>query len=408
MPKTQNNKLDGEIINIRRGLAIYKVHFSPYYRARIRDAKKKGYIVRSTKETSRIKAREAAEELAQSLTSHLVTNGNSEARFSRVAENLIERERQKGERGEVHKRLYGNTAFYLTHKTWGASDHFGTRLITDIKTVDYNAYMDFVRSKAPNLSASSMNHIASSISKVFKLARDLGIIDTVPDTPRVRRVDNPRPYFKFSPLVDKDKDEYQLLLRTARELAMEKVKVRENIIDDELYDMVVFLTHSFLRPIESEFYELKHRDVTVQDNPKTLQIILDKGKTGRRISNTLEAGVTVYERICKRNPDYKPDDYLFFPQYRNRNTARRNTQRIFNHLLHAADLKTDETSGNAHTLYSLRHTAICMRLVNSKGKVNVDTLAKNAGTSVNQIERFYANKLPLQGELIRNLQSFGD
>ena len=56
--------VDGEIINIRRGLAIYKTFAGPYYYARIRDPKTKKYVVRSTKETSRITARAAAEELA--------------------------------------------------------------------------------------------------------------------------------------------------------------------------------------------------------------------------------------------------------------------------------------------------------------------------------------------------------
>jgi hypothetical protein len=57
--------------------------------------------------------------------------------------------------------------------------------------------------------------------------------------------------------------------------------------------------------------------------------------------------------------------------------------------------------------YSLRHTAICMRIVNSQGKVNIFSLAKNAGTSVDQIERFYARHLPMSPELWHNLQSFG-
>jgi hypothetical protein len=33
---------------------------------------------------------------------------------------------------------------------------------------------------------------------------------------------------------------------------------------------------------------------------------------------------------------------------------------------------------------------------------------KSIGTSVNQIERFYARHLPLSAELIKNLQSFGE
>jgi len=57
--------------------------------------------------------------------------------------------------------------------------------------------------------------------------------------------------------------------------------------------------------------------------------------------------------------------------------------------------------------YSLRHTAICMRIVLSEGQVNIFNLAKNAGTSVDQIERFYARHLPLSAELAKNLQSFG-
>jgi hypothetical protein len=49
-----------------------------------------------------------------------------------------------------------------------------------------------------------------------------------------------------------------------------------------------------------------------------------------------------------------------------------------------------------------------MRLVLSEGKVNIYTLAKNAGASVNQIERLYARNLPISAELVKNLQSFGE
>jgi hypothetical protein len=42
-----------------------------------------------------------------------------------------------------------------------------------------------------------------------------------------------------------------------------------------------------------------------------------------------------------------------------------------------------------------------------RGGVNIFTLAKNAGTSVDQIERFYARHLPVSKDLWQNLQSFG-
>lgn len=60
------------------------------------------------------------------------------------------------------------------------------------------------------------------------------------------------------------------------------------------------------------------------------------------------------------------------------------------------------------SVYCLRHTAICMRIILLHGKVNIFNLAKNAGTSVNQIERFYARNLPISAKLVKSLQAFGE
>jgi hypothetical protein len=46
-----------------------------------------------------------------------------------------------------------------------------------------------------------------------------------------------------------------------------------------------------------------------------------------------------------------------------------------------------------------------MRIILSEGQVNIFDLAKNAGTLVDRIERFYARNLPLSKELAINLQS---
>ena len=56
----------------------------------------------------------------------------------------------------------------------------------------------------------------------------------------------------------------------------------------------------------------------------------------------------------------------------------------------------------------LRPKAISTSIINSEGRVNIFNLAKNAGTSVDQIERFYARFLPLSKEMAKNLQSFGE
>jgi hypothetical protein len=234
------------------------------------------------------------------------------------------------------------------------------------------------------------------------------VIDAVPETPRSRVKDNPRPFFRFHPLVAKDDDNYQKLLRQVKEMADQRIEVRGIVITDELYDLVLFLTHSFVRPITSELYAIKHSDITIANDPRRLIVTVRDGKTGYRSANTMEAAVSVYQRFKNRYPNAQPDDYLFFPDYKNRITVANIVQRQFRQVLKDGNIQIDEATGKTHTLYSLRHTAICMRIINSEGRVNIFNLAKNAGTSVDQIERFYARFLPLSKEMARNLQSFGD
>jgi hypothetical protein len=112
--------------------------------------------------------------------------------------------------------------------------------------------------------------------------------------------------------------------------------------------------------------------------------------------------VLAWQHILDYQLNASPSDYLFLPTYKNRITAGKIMQRQFKELLKRSGLETDPT-GKKHSIYSLRHTAICMRIIQSEGKVNIFNLAKNAGTSVEQIERFYAKHLPLSAELARNL-----
>ncbi|HEY1475404.1 MAG TPA: hypothetical protein VGF53_15115 [Pseudolabrys sp.] len=400
--------LKGKIQQIHKGLAIYQINASPYWYARIRDTRSGRNIVRSTKETSRLEARKVAEELFVSTIRNAESTVPQNQTFGHFADELISLEKAKGQRGELHNRLWANTNFYLNHLKWGINRKFNKTSISEIQTTDYLEYLEWVRKRDSALKPATMNHLASTFSKVLKFARDKGVISIVPALPRISRKDTPRPFFRFYPLVSKEEDEYKKLLDTAKAMAAEHVRVRESVITDELHDLILFLTHSFIRPIESELYQLKHKHVTISDDPKALLLTIADGKTGYRVSTTMPAAVTVYNRIKDRYPDLSgPGNYLFFPQYKNRSSAKRIAQRQFNALLQRCALKQNPIFEHTHALYSLRHTAICMRLTLSKGKVNIYTLAKNAGTSVNQIERFYARNLPLSAELVKNLQSFG-
>lgn len=57
-------------------------------------------------------------------------------------------------------------------------------------------------------------------------ARDDGLIDTAPDTPRVRQKDNPRSFFRFAPLVTPERYEFEAPLTGAKQLAQNRVVIR--------------------------------------------------------------------------------------------------------------------------------------------------------------------------------------
>ena len=398
--------LDGKIINLRKGLAIYKTHASPYYFCRVWVPAKKKRVVKTTKMTTRAEAISVAEELFAAMGSR----GNfqevqQDRTFEHFADKLVILEKRLGESGKIHPRSWKNAVTYLRTPGWGTVHHFGPKDVQEITTRDYNVYIDAIQEH--ELSWSTINHITSYFRKVLGLAKREGVIDAVPMTPREKRKDNPRTFFRFAPLVSQDHDEWDKLKSEAKRLAAEKPTIRGVAITEELYDFMIFMVHSFLRPTESEVYALTHRDIAAAKNPKRLIITIRKGKTGHRVSNTMPVAVSVYERIKQRFPDHKIDDYIFLPEYPNRAHARRVMANQFNVLLERCGLKDDRNTPNQHTVYSLRHTAICMRLILSHGKVNIFNLAKNAGTSVDQIERFYAKNLPLSAEMARNLQSFG-
>jgi hypothetical protein len=106
--------------------------------------------------------------------------------------------------------------------------------------------------------------------------------------------------------------------------------------------------------------------------------------------------IELYEKMVARHLAEGYEDigetHLFQPQHpTNRDYALQQIHRQFDYLLEMTNLKTDNY-GQSRTLYSLRHTAIMFRIVNSKN-FNLITLARNARTSTEMIDRFYAKYL---------------
>jgi Phage integrase family len=399
---------DLSAIKIYRGVSIYKVRGSQYWYVRVWDHNKKRYIVKGTGETSVIGAREVAKDYALSLLKNAERVVERQFTFQYFAIKCLSKNEALATKGDRNIGYVKAIQWSLQNADWGLLKWFGQNDVRKITTRDFNDYMDHLTKTRPELSSSTKNTIMAAFRNVLKMAREEGAIDIIPATPRAKQRDNPRPFFRFYPLVSRKDDVYKKVLDTAKEMANEGVIIRGIAVTDELYDIILFMTHSFVRPIVSELYAIKHNDVTIAQNPKRLIVVVRDGKTGFRAANTMPGAVAVYERIRKRYTEAHNEDYIFLPQYKNRRTASQIIQRQFRELLRRAKIEDDPITGMPHTIYSLRHTAICMRIILSQGQVNIFNLAKNAGTSVDQIERFYARNLPLSREMAINLQSFGN
>ena len=140
---------------------------------------------------------------------------------------------------------------------------------------------------------------------------------------------------------------------------------------------------------------------------KYLRLTLPPSKGHSFPITTMPWAVKVYERICRRQEvelgrPVEPTDYVFMTQAKSRDNAIKSLAKQFDIVLDMTGLKVSNL-GEPRSLYSLRHSSIMFRLMFGR-TVDTLTLARNALTSPEMIDRFYA--APLQGEMnIGELQS---
>lgn len=269
----------------------------------------------------------------------------------------------------------------------GPANYFSGWSAADITTDDIDCCIRHAEehSTKGKLSPATKKRYISGIRGVLKLAQDRGLIATIPRMPRVKSKDAPRSYFTQS--------EYRRLCSTAHSLAQRAQKAndaRSAAAWHDLGDLLAFLLNTFLRP--SEWSYLRQCDVNVIRSGETphIHFILKAGKTGTRPVASMPSAVKVYDRIVARN-GADPDSYLFFNGYSNRATAQEKAGRLFRQLVDETGLRLDPL-GRPRTMYCLRHSALGLRLLKAEG-LDLVTLARAAGTSVQMIDRFYASHL---------------
>ena len=172
-------------------------------------------------------------------------------------------------------------------------------------------------------------------------------------------------------------EEYKQLYEATRSRARAPKRRRYKWESEQLHDYVLFMVNTGLRPDEAS--RLQYRDVTIVDDEATGDQILEivvRGKRGVGYCMSMPGAVRPFQRLEKRN---KPEDHsaLLFPKHH---------RQLLNTILDEEGLKFDR-EGNRRTAYSLRHTYICLRLMEG---ADIYQVAKNCRTSVEMIEKHYA------------------
>ncbi|MBB3134193.1 integrase [Rhizobium pisi] len=174
-------------------------------------------------------------------------------------------------------------------------------------------------------------------------------------------------------------EEYKRLYTATRNRVDRHENGRFHWHAEQLHDYVLFMANTGLRPDEAN--RLQYRDVEIVEDEETKETILliqVRGKRGVGYCKSMPSAVFPFERLLQRNLP-KPDDLMFPGSH----------LEMFNNILEEEGLKFDR-EGNRRTAYSLRHTYICLRLMEG---ADIYQIAKNCRTSVEMIEKYYASHI---------------
>ena len=330
--------------------------------------------------------------------------------FLELAEHALREEKRRAETTEIAWSSFevfrGRINNYLL-------PYFKHLAPSEISLRQINRFVSELQTQ--NLKASSIRLILTSLRRVLYYAYLNGWSQSLPVMPRIRSDSTPRG--GFTPR------EYLCLWHEARrQVAVQTPQAvradlcrgmhyfsKDHPMFESMPHLIRFMVNSFVRPTDLRW--IQHRHIQICRGLHTyLRRELPESKRHSSQIISMPAAVGIYERLlesARASGRDRLDDFLFLPEVENRKTAMVLLDLYFRRVLQASGLRVGKRGQN-RTLYSLRHTAITFRLLFGRG-IDLLTLARNARTSVEMIERFYASELSAEMNvaLLHSRRSFG-
>jgi integrase len=327
----------------------------------------------STKEDSLAKAKDFAEDWYLGLRGKLRDGELSNEKTFRDAAVQFEREYQiitEGQRNAEY--VLGHSTRLRLHLVPFFGD-MGLSEITPGQVQEYRIHRheEAMKEYGKPPARSTMHQEIVVLRQTLKAAIRHRWLDRLPDLSEPYRASGKISHRAwFSP------EEYKKLYEATRRRAQHPKNPRYKWESEQLHDYVLFMANTGLRPDEAA--RLEYRDVKIVEDEGSILEIEVRGKRGVGYCKSTSGAVKPFQRLVERNKP-QPTDIIFPKTHR----------QLFNTILDEEGLKKDR-EGQPRTAYSLRHTYICLRLMEG---ADIYQIAKNCRTSVEMIEKYYASHL---------------
>jgi integrase len=280
-----------------------------------------------------------------------------------------------------------STRDFYGRKLHALAEHFRDVYLTDVTPKFLADFLKARRAKRTRAGTQITNNTLKKdfvfINSVLKWSIDQGLLGSLPQFPKVGKIEsNPRRWLELG--------QWKALRTLAEErISDPTITSRTRSQRAELLDFMEMMVHTCARVYE--LLGLRVKDCVV--DPTTIGGVLKphlfvhvEGKTGGRTALGWPPAVDALDRLIARR-SLGPEDLLFEQHHRDG----------FRELLIAAKLRLD-SEGKTRNLKSLRSTGLMFRILagQAKGGVDLATLARHAGTSIQMLDKYYLKALTVK------------